>query len=227
MNTSGGKVNTTPRQIPSPATVLTMASHNAILGMFFQANILDRQIGMDWYSNAHGIVKRIAAEYQFSPEQIAGAMAAISPNNKWERNCVDCENLAKAIRADLDPFEVKVCTFKKNKAKAIAILMGDLDSDAICKVLNGQKVIAFYLNILHNGNTESPCIDGHAFNIWNGSVSGLKEVPSISAKAFRNIQADYCRAAEIASGVTKETITPGQMQAITWVAYRRIHKGLV
>ena len=182
---------------------------------------------MDWYSNAHGIVKRIAAEYQFSPEQIAGAMAALSPNNKWERNCVDCENLAKAIRADLDPFEVKVCTFKKNKAKAISILLGDLDSDAICKVLNGQKVIAFYLNILHNGNTESPCIDGHAFNIWAGTVSGLKEVPSISPKAFKNIQQDYCRAAEIASGVTGETISAGQIQAITWVAYRRIHKGLV
>ena len=227
MFNTAGVLHTLPRQIPSPATVLTMASHNAILGMFFQANILDRQIGMDWYSNAHGIVKRIAADYGFSPEQIAGAMAALSPNNKWERNCVDCENLAKAIRAELDPFEVKVCTFKKNKAKAISILLGDLDSDAICKVLNGQKVIAFYLNILHNGNTESPCIDGHAFNIWAGTVSGLKEVPSISPKAFKNIQQDYCRAAEIASGVTGETISAGQIQAITWVAYRRIHKGLV
>tara|TARA_Y100001934_G_C12335729_1_gene767487 strand:+ start:967 stop:1554 length:588 start_codon:yes stop_codon:yes gene_type:complete len=195
--------------------------------MFFQANILDRQIGMDWYSNAHGIVKRIAADYGFSPEQIAGAMAALSPNNKWERNCVDCENLAKAIRADLDPFETKVCTFKKNKAKAIAILMGDLDSDAICDILKGQKVIAFYLNILHNGDTESPCIDGHAFNIWAGTVSGLKDVPSISPKAFKNIQNDYRAAAEIASGVTGETISAGQIQAITWVAYRRIHKGLV
>ncbi len=204
-----------------------MASHNAILGMFFQANTLDRQIGMDWYSNAHGIVKRIAADYGFSPEQIAGAMAALSPNNKWERNCVDTENLAKAIRADLDPFETKVCTFKTNKAKAISILLGELDSDAICKVLNGQKVIAFYLNILHNGDTESPCIDGHAFNIWNGTVSGLKDVPSISPKAFKNIQNDYRSAAVIASGVTGETISAGQIQAITWVAYRRIHKGLV
>ena len=204
-----------------------MASHNAILGMFFQANTLDRQIGMDWYSNAHGIVKRIAADYGFSPEQIAGAMAALSPNNKWERNCVDTENLAKAIRADLDPFETKVCTFKTNKAKAISILLGELDSDAICKVLNGQKVIAFYLNILHNGDTESPCIDGHAFNIWNGTVSGLKDVPSISPKAFKNIQNDYRSAAVIASGVTGETISAGQIQAITWVTYRRIHKGLV
>lgn len=195
--------------------------------MFFQANTLDRQIGMDWYSNAHGIVKRIAADYGFSPEQIAGAMAALSPNNKWERNCVDTENLAKAIRADLDPFETKVCTFKTNKAKAISILLGELDSDAICKVLNGQKVIAFYLNILHNGDTESPCIDGHAFNIWNGTVSGLKDVPSISPKAFKNIQNDYRSAAVIASGVTGETISAGQIQAITWVAYRRIHKGLV
>ncbi len=140
MNTSGGKLNTTPRQIPSPATVLTMASHNAILGMFFQANILDRQIGMDWYSNAHGIVKRIAADYGFNPEQIAGAMAALSPNNKWERHCVACENLAKAIRAELDPFEVKVCTIKTNKAKANHNLFRDINSKPNCKVLNGKKV---------------------------------------------------------------------------------------
>ena len=70
-------------------------------------------------------------------------------------------------------------------------------------------------------------IDGHAYNIYNGSVSGLKDVPSMTPKAFRKIQDAYRDAARIASQVTGETITATQIQAITWVSYRRINLGLV
>jgi len=56
-------------------------------------------------------------------------------------------------------------------------------------------------------------------------------VPSMTPKAFAGIQDAYREAAAIATAVRQErgesAVSPSQMQAITWVAYRRINKGLV
>ena len=197
-----------------------------ILGLFFLSDDQDRQNGLDWYSNAYAICDRIASELGFSVDQIAGAIAALSPNNKWDRNIQDAENLARAIRAGIDTDSVKVCTFGNNKAKAIKILSSAVDSAEIVSILRGQKVVAFYLNIARNGDTDCPVIDGHAYNIAMGTVSNLREVPSITPKGFETIQDLYRDAARQASLITGETISAGQMQAITWVCYRRLHKGL-
>ena len=203
-----------------------MAHTDSIIATFFQSNILDRQIGMSWYNNAHSISVTFANKYGFTIEQIAGAIAALSPNNKWDRNIHDAEQLARAISIGIDPNEIKVCTFGKNKAKAIEILKG-ANYEEIKLILKGQKVTAFFENIACNGIIDAPVIDGHAYNIFNGTVSGLKEVPSMTPKAFANIQNAYRDAARIASQVTGETITATQIQAITWVSYRRINKGLI
>ena len=143
---------------------------DAIVGTWFLSDTEDRQNGLRWYNNAHAISERIAAELGFSVDQIAGAIAALSPNNKWERNCQDAENLARAIKAGIDTDSVKVCTFGNNKAKAIKILSSAVDSAEIVSILRGQKVVAFYLNIARNGDTDCPVIDGHAFNIARGTV---------------------------------------------------------
>jgi hypothetical protein len=205
---------------------LSNCTSASILGLFFLANTEDREIGLNWYANAHTISERIASENGFSTDQIAGAIAALSPNNKWDRNIQDAENLAKAIRAGIDPQTVKVCTFGPNKLKAIQILTSDVDSAEIVSILSGQKVIAFFLNIARNGDTDCPVIDGHAYNIAMGTVSNLREVPSIPSKAFSALQDLYRDAARQASAITGEAISAGQMQAVTWVCYRRLHKGL-
>ena len=148
------------------------------------------------------------------------------PNNKWERNCQDAENLARAIKAGIDTDSVKVCTFGNNKAKAIKILSSAVDSAEIVSILRGQKVVAFYLNIARNGDTDCPVIDGHAFNIARGTVSNLRDVPSITPATFEHLQNLYRDAAREVSARTGETVSAGQMQAMTWVSYRRRHKGL-
>lgn len=208
-----------------------MANHvDSILAMFFRASILDQQVGASWYNNAHSICVTLGKKYGFSTDQIAGAIAALSPNNKWDRNIQDAESLARAIATGIDPEEIKVCTFKGNKAKAIAILELNANYDQIKVILKGQKVTAFFENIATDGNCDAPVIDGHAYNVWNGTVSGLKDVPSMTPKAFAGIQDAYREAAAIATAVRLErgesAVSPSQMQAITWVAYRRINKGL-
>jgi len=59
-----------------------------------------------------------------------------------------------------------------------------------------------------------------------GTVGSLRDVPSISPKGFETLQDLYRDAALAVSQITGETVSAGQVQAVTWVCYRRIHKGL-
>ena len=156
--------------------------------LWFQSNNEDRQNGLRWYNNAHEISERIAAELGFSVDQIAGAIAALSPNNKWERNCQDAENLARAIKAGVDIDSVKVCTFGTTKQRQLKYLSSDVDSAEIVSILRGQKVVAFYLNIARDGDTDCPVIDGHAYNIAMGTVGSLRDVPSITPATFERFR---------------------------------------
>jgi hypothetical protein len=192
--------------------------------MYFQSNALDRQTGLNWYNTAYNICLDLSIKYNVTVDIVAGVIAALSPNNKWESNIIDAEIMLRAWAADIDYDDVKVGTYNTNKGKAQTILDCELTREQIVKVLRGNKITAFFLCIASNGISDTPCIDGHAYNIWNGTVSSLKEVPSMSDKTFRIIQDAYRDAAHIITNVTKQYHSAAQVQAITWVAYRRIHK---
>lgn len=205
-----------------------MAHTDSIIAMYFQSNTLDRQMGAQWYHNAYMVCVTLGEKYGFNPNTVAGVIAALSPNNKWERNVEDAEAMLRAYCYDLPWDSVKVCSYSANKDKAISIIELMLSSDdLITKVLRGNKTIAFYHCIAKDGNSDTPCIDGHAYNVWNGSVTNLKEVPAMSDKTFSMIQDAYRDAAKLISEVSGSYHSAAQVQAITWVAYRRIHKNLV
>ena len=205
-----------------------MAHTDSIVAMYFQSSTLDRIDGAQWYHNAYQVCVTLGEKYGFHPNTVAGVIAALSPNNKWERNVEDAEAMLRAYCYDLPWDSVKVCSYSANKDKAISIIEMMIDSDEfITQTLRGNKTIAFYHCISKDGNSDTPCIDGHAYNVWNGSVTNLKEVPAMSDKTFRMIQDAYRDAAKLISQVTEKYHSAAQIQAITWVAYRRIHKGLV
>ena len=204
-----------------------MAHTDSIVAMYFQSNTLDRQIGLQWYSNAYGVCVDLGEKYGVDSDIVAGVIAALSPNNKWERNVEDAEAMLRAWAYEIPYNSVSVCSYSANKDKAIMILDLQLKREQIVKVLRGNKTIAFFLCIANDGKSDTPCIDGHAYNIWNGSVSNLKAVPAMSDKTFGKIQDAYRDAAKLISEVTGKVHLASQIQAITWVAYRRIHKGLI
>jgi hypothetical protein len=204
-----------------------MAHTDSILATYFQANAWDKQVGMQWYNNAFEVCVSLGEKYKVRSDIVAGVIAALSPNNKWATNIVDAEIMLRAWASDTDYNRVKVGTYGGNKFKAATILDCQLNRDQIVKVLRGNKTIAFFLCIASDGDSDTPCIDGHAYNIWNGTVSNLKEVPSLSDKTFRIIQDAYRDAAKIITNVTGSHHSAAQVQAITWVAYRRMYKGMV
>lgn len=189
-----------------------------IKAVYQLASATERADGSSWYPVAHCVALELADRYRITECQAIGVIAALSPRNRWERNVHDAEALISAYVAagPAQAMLTKVCTFTSNKAKAVKILQTvDPTSDEVRAILSGPKLKEFYSCIL--GSREEICVDGHAYCIWNGGRTGLKDVPAIGVKLRREIKADYAEAAEALD------VAPSALQAITWVAWRRIH----
>lgn len=190
-----------------------------IASIYFQANDLDIQSGMTWYDNAHSICQRLAARYGYTTSQVAGVMAALSPGCSWEQNVKFTEKLISYHKDGLTCEESpKVGTYgKANKVKAWKIADGAQPLD----VLGGNKVRAFFACI-DNPQSKEVCIDRHAASIAVGKPLA-DEFTKVSGtdKKYASLVDDY-------NTVAYELQLRGhQLQAITWVAWRRIHNGVV
>ena len=199
-------------------------SHNAreIVAKFTLATSQEVQLGCDWYPSAYKIAVRMAGTYGVPTETAAGVIAALSPNNRWERNIVDAEAMLKCYAAGGtrdDMLNVKVCTYGKMKAKAVDILTRDIE---IVEILNGKKLIEFY-NCITNPRLNDVCIDGHAYSVWFGQRLTMKEVPAIGKKLRSQIKTDYRDATAFINEELGEFFAPADIQAITWVTHKRIH----
>ena len=199
-------------------------SHNAreIVAKFTLATSQEVQLGCDWYPSALSIASRIGEKYGVSAQTVAGVIAALSPNNRWERNIVDAEAIIKCWAAGgtrTDMLNVKVCTYGKMKAKAVDILTRDIE---IVEILNGKKIIEFY-HCITNPTLNDVCIDGHAYSVWFGQRLTMKEVPPIGKKLRSQIKTDYRDATAFINEELGEFFTPADIQAITWVTHKRIH----
>ena len=188
-----------------------------ILAVFQLASLTECREGLAWYATAQAICSDLAAKHNIAEEVATGVVAALSPRNKWERNVQDADALITAFRfGGREQAEAtKVCTFSKNKDKAIRILEEAFADGGVLMILSGPKLKEFYSCI--RGIDGEVCIDGHAYCIWAGERTGLKDVPSIGVKLRRQIKADYAAAA------ARLNLAPAQLQAVTWVAWRRLH----
>jgi len=194
-------------------------SHGNILAVFFHANSSELLKGAQWYADALRFCSKVAQSTELPLSTVAGVVAALSPNNRWERNQLDAERLCRVFAAGTlsDAAAVKVSTFNRNKSKALEILDGAQPLD----VLGGLKVRAFYDCILGNN---AVCVDGHAYAIWLGSYVPTTKTPKLSPKLYESITAAYGQAAETINGIMGTSYTAAQVQAITWTVWQRIRR---
>jgi hypothetical protein len=193
-----------------------------ILSLATEADIFE---GKEWYARAHRFGVQLIAAYDITMGQAVGVIAALSPNNKWERNCADADRLINAYLSDHDLSLTKVCTYNTNKQKAIDILSLDtesLDSEAIVSILNGRKITAFYRSIM--GDPNAVCVDGHAYSVFIGQRIPTTKTPNIGKGLYETIQRAYCLVADRSFEICGHKLTPTQVQAVTWVTYRRLLK---
>lgn len=186
-----------------------------ILKVYDQATIIEFAEGKLWYDDAKKQAQAIADGCELPLHIVVGVIAALSPTNKWERNVSDAAAMCEAFVDGGYCEDVTVCTYKKMRDKAWYILV-EMPGDAqlVANILKGPKITDFFWCILgHNVCV----IDGHAWCIANADRRTLQEVPTIGKKLRQELQDAYVVAGN------KVGLTAYQMQAITWVAWRRIH----
>jgi hypothetical protein len=184
-----------------------MITTKNIIAIYKLANPSEIKHGLTWYVNAHTDCKNIALELDLPIHIVIGVTSALSPNNKWERNIINAKDLCKAFIDGQDMDSIKVSTYHKMKQKAY---------DETITILNGKKIVSFFRNI--SGDETDITIDGHARNIYYNDRQGLTTPnTNIRKLEYLDIQKAYLRASK------KLGIKAYELQAITWVAWRRIH----
>jgi hypothetical protein len=185
-----------------------------ILKVYRRATPEDIANGLEWYDRAKRYASIISNLSGVNLNTVVGVMAALSPNNRWERNVKDTERMVWAWVKGEDLSDFKVSCYNTMKQKAWSILEDDLtDDDDILTRLNGQKIRSFYSNIR---GLDEVTIDGHAYNIALGIRQGLtSDKTNMGKKLYREMQEAYVKAAK------RVGVKPHELQAITWTTWKR------
>lgn len=174
-----------------------------IAACFARATADDNAAGMVWYNEAHNLA------LELSPNNVwrgAGVIAALSPLKTWNLN----------VRLARNAFDTGIVSghISIHTAYAQRILDGEHPLD----VMRGDKTRNFATAIATNGKANIATIDRHAFDIAMNQVFTDK-TRKIGKRIYRDMAAAYSVAANEAG------ISVNQIQAITWITWRR-EKGI-
>lgn len=198
--------------------MMTVKNTNNIEKVIDLATPEEIKNGKAWYANAQADAKQASIDTGIPLSTMVGVFAALSPSHHWERNRIAAPYMVHGFINGDNREEIysHISTYPKMKDKAWSIIKDMLETDEdILTRLNGQKIKSFYECIM---GYDACCIDGHALNIWRYERVGLTtNKTGISKKLYAEIQGDYVRVAK------KLGMKAYELQAITWVAWRRIH----
>jgi len=156
--------------------------------------------GVLWYQKVRRMAEELASKYDRPVFQVVGVIAALSPRNRFSRNMQDAESvLSQGDRA-------VVATFNGNKKKALRILE-TRSSIEVLDILNGDKVRAFYSNILLDQRDRQVTID-----VWMMRLMGVDG--TLTSRRYQDI------AHTIRHVAREKGVSPKALQAITWVELR-------
>ena len=188
--------------------------HN-IISVYRDADEAQHAGGLRWYEEAKQVGHRLALKHDVPVYIVVAVIAALSPNNKWSRNVTNADALIGAFISGDGLLSVKVSTYNKMKQKAWDILAARPDYDGAKRMLKGQKITSFFMDIMGEFNVT---IDGHARNIAYGERVGLTDDrTNIGVREYRALQAAYEEAAR------RVGLMPYQLQAVTWRVWRDRH----
>lgn len=188
-----------------------------------QATEEELAAGHDWYRAANERALIMALDFGISIEAVAYIIAALSPGVRWEQNVAAARKLIATALDDAGYISTLVLTgYPKNvvKAKNIAreVVLGYVPT-VWKRHLKGKKVVEFAENIILPERCQQVTIDTHAISIALGKRFTTKSAPKLRITEFTRISAAYIQVA------AEHNISPNQCQAITWLVWRRLHKG--
>lgn len=191
-----------------------------IIDVYNQSTASERRDGQLWYPRAQHGAAQIARKYDLPLANVCGVVAALSPGLRWSDNLIDAELLIAACARN-EPRPMVGVYGTRNRDRAWVIASG-ADPRSI---LGGPKVLSFYSNILDPADATHVTIDRHAYCLAHGLSSARSGAASIEVnvtpKRYREL-ADAYRALSRAIG-----LLPNQLQATTWLAWKRINETTV
>lgn len=197
-------MTTTSATLPNGIVVTT----ENILRVFRAATPTDVVEGATWYQTTRDLCAALAHEYDYDISQAIGIFAALSPRTRWS------QNVMLATRCMVNG-GITAGTLGASMTAANRIVKGEPALD----VLNGPKVRAFYGAILEPTSSEYVVIDAHAFSIAAGTSMTSKQQSVLKRAGVYDIMSGLYREAANILG-----ITPSEVQAITWIAWRNLPK---
>lgn len=190
-----------------------MSYADNIRAVWLAASDADIAVGREWYANAREIAVQVARGD--SIEVGAGIIAALSPQCSWK------DNVRQALAR---PRTARGRFTRNTKARlrvANAIHSGRARA---VDALKGLKTRGFYFGIITGGLTSEVCIDRHAISICLGRFA--TDAERVLNGRTRKGRAQYEAYAAAYREVAAETgLSPAQLQAVTWVTWRRL-KGI-
>ena len=177
--------------------------------------------GNDWYQAANERALMMALDFGISIEAVAYIIAALSPSVRWEQNVTAARKLLEAVVAG-ESTDLVLPGYPNNvaKAKTIARLAhARFSPEQWKKHLKGPKVVEFAENIINPSRCQQVTLDTHAISVASGKRFTTKSAPELRIAEFTRISAAYVKVA------AEYNISPNQCQAITWLVWRRLHKG--
>lgn len=192
------------KQVFKGTTLTRTKVVNRIIKTFLATDTMDR---FDWYMDAHNYAIYISKTYNVPLVAVCGVIAALSPMKSWEQN--------KKIAYDFVRSSGKSGGHMKALLdKASLILSLGYTEEDVCKILNGRKITAFFLNILHPYDDSRVTIDRHALTIAVGTVCTDELYAGMTKHQYEFFVECYKLSAK------KLGVSALLVQSATWVYYR-------
>lgn len=188
----------TPQQGLDKVGLTTETVVKRIMRAFYKASEAEFVLGLCWYNDAQYIVNTLAADSQYTVNQIAAAMAHLSPRLRWKQNVDSIEQLVLLGKV---PNYVMSGPAKRAEAALQA---------ANPELTFGKKA----LKTLNFSRNVSGCANSVTVDVWAARLCGVSEA-QLKLVGVYDALAHCFRLAAKRAGVT-----PAQIQAITWIVVR-------
>lgn len=193
-----------------------------IVATFNKATTQEVIEGMDWYVRARALAEELDPQ---NAERAAAVIAVLSPRLNWSKNVEVARlayRLAHQVSVSLYP-EWRLPVLNANADKARRLLIDGEDPN---EVVQGPKVRAFWHAIVRPEDPRAVVIDRHALDVAFGKVMDDRTRGALLGKkgAYDEIAERYAFAAEVIGNAVFSDVKPPQVQAVTWVVWRRLKK---
>jgi hypothetical protein len=170
----------------------------------------DIKHGRGWYKASHNKVHALASSSGYTPEQVAGVVAVLSPMVEWNLNWKSAERLCVSKgKAKGMP------GFSDNKRKAKDILKSPNNVE---DYVRGPKVHPFFKSLL-NPEYPLPVIDTQMIAAFYKGIAYRDDLKVVSQSEKR--KAPIYAAIKTLAGERGWPVA--EMQAVLWITFKRVN----